>query len=104
PNTITDAITSKRIVRGPIADNQSNQNPIRDTKFAFGTGEALTVVGGHVYPVWSGNLNGGPNGDSYLHVFTAATTIAAGPRIVSSTMGPVGLPGDSVNLPAADGS
>ena len=63
------------------------------------------MANGRVYPVWAGNLNGGADGARRLDIFTAQVAIAAGPRVVDSTMGPVGEPGDAVNATrAADGT
>ena len=57
--------------------------------------QGLAAVGGHIYPVWSGNLNGGADGKERLDIFTATATIAVGPRILTSTMGPVSLSDDA---------
>jgi subtilisin-like proprotein convertase family protein len=84
----------------PIPDNQSADNAARDTQFAFGDHEALTVYDGHVHALWSGNEDGGPRLSSFdpnqvlfstgaLDILTSDTTIGVGPRITSSTMGPV---------------
>jgi subtilisin-like proprotein convertase family protein len=94
--TAIDAVTGQTVNLEPIPDNQSTGNPNRDTTFGFGNHQGLAVYGGNVYPVWSGNQNGGGT----LHIYTAKHTlpgnvaaggaaIAAGPRIVDSTMGPV---------------
>src|SRR5439155_11358785 len=104
PNTVTDAITGKVITRGPIPDNQSNVIATREGTFSFGLHQGLTVIGGHVYPVWSGNINGGLHGKTLLDILTAGVTIAAGPRIISSTEGAVSLTGDTLNPAATDGS
>ena len=61
---------------------------------------------GRVYAAWSSNLNAGIFGDgtALLDIRVARATIAAGPRILNGTMGPVGGPGDTLNgQRAADG-
>jgi subtilisin-like proprotein convertase family protein len=84
----------------PIPDNQSTGNPGRDTTWDFGDHQALTVYGGHVHALWSGNEDGGPRlnsldangvlvGTDNLDILTSDTIVAVGPRIVSSTLGPV---------------
>ena len=111
PDQAQDAIkvagseANTEVVRGPIPDNQSSGNPSRDTNFDFGTHQALAVFDGQVYPVWASNQNGGPSGTQLLNIHLAKSVIAAGPRVVGSTMGPIGLPGDALNpLRAADGT
>ena len=77
----------------PEPDNTAGLSPA--STLGFGSGEGLAVYGGHVYPVWAANFNrafidannavqGFP-----LHVVTRPMLVAAGPRILSSTMGPV---------------
>ena len=102
PKTAYDAATGKTVVLEPIPDNQSPGNGSRETNFGFGTRQGLDVNNGHVVPVWSSNLNGGAspsnlNNPLLLDIRTAQATIAAGPRVVSNTMGPVGQPGDGIN-------
>ncbi len=104
PNQVTDAITGTQHIRGPVPDNVSNNNPNRESTYGLGTHQDVVAVAGHIYPVWSGNLNGGIHGDNLLHIYTAGVVTAAGPRIVSSTMGPVSQSGDALNPAAADGS
>ncbi len=99
PQTVIDAITGKTVVVGPIPDNESAGNtglPDTESKFGFGTHEGLAVYDGHVYPVWASNQNGGltkpsssSNSPILLNIFTAPTVISTGPRVISSTMGPV---------------
>jgi hypothetical protein len=63
----------------------------------------LAVFNGQLYPIWSGNFNG-PFGDPYnnflkngavtgfaLNVWYRPMVIAAGPRVVTSSMGPIPL-------------
>jgi sugar lactone lactonase YvrE len=81
--TAIDAITDKTVIIGPIPDNNS-ANGAGDKTFDYGDRQGLAVSAGHIYPLWAGNFNGGG-----LGILSAAVTIAAGPRIVSSTMGAV---------------
>ncbi|MEO6811427.1 MAG: Ig-like domain-containing protein [Isosphaeraceae bacterium] len=103
--TATDAATGQTVNLGPVPENQSSGNSLRETSFGFGDHQGLAVAGGKIYPVWAGNHDGGSDGKSLLDILTASVAIAAGPRIINSTMGPVGLPGDTVNgTRTADGS
>jgi subtilisin-like proprotein convertase family protein len=107
--TAFNQATQQAIVLGPIPENQSTGNGSRDTTFNFGDRQGLAVAAGQVHAAWAGNQNGGLNGGAteqvLLNIRTSTAQIAAGPRIVSSTMGPVGLPGDALNgSPAADGT
>jgi len=106
--TAIDAATGAVVNLGPYPDNVSGANPARDTTFDFGTGMGLAVAYGHVYPVWAANFNAGVQSiiktNGATDIVVANATIAAGPRVVSSTMGPVGLPGDALNgTKGADG-
>ncbi|MFM8274441.1 MAG: hypothetical protein ACKODX_19215, partial [Gemmata sp.] len=74
--TAVDAITGNTVVLEPIPSNQSGTD--------FGFHQAVSVYGGRVTPLWSGNSN--TAGASLL---TADVTIAAGPRVVYGDMGPV---------------
>jgi len=95
PKTTVDAITGNTVVVGPQSDNESSGNPQRDGTFGYGDQMGLAVFDGHVYPVWSGNLNQGAisNGAVVaahpLYIYYQPMVIAAGPRVVNSTMGPV---------------
>lgn len=96
--TAIDALSGKTVVLGPIPENQSGGNPITDGTFGFGSRQGLAVYGGQIHPAWSSNQNGGINVTTQtLGIRTTTISIAAGPRIIDSTMGPVGLPGDTVN-------
>ena len=102
--TATDAITGQTRIRGPLPENQSAGNATR-SPFGFGHRHDVAVANGRVYPVWASNLNGGADGTRRLDIYTAQVAIAAGPRVVDSTMGPVGEAGDAVNATrAADGT
>jgi hypothetical protein len=95
----TDAVTGQTVNVQPVPDNESAGNSTRDSLFGFGNHQGLAVYQGHIYPIWAGNQNGwvfGNNGiaiyqnfPQLLHIYTANITIAAGPRIVASTMGQV---------------
>ena len=99
--TAIDAANGNTVVLSPFPDNASAANPSSDKAFDFGLRQGLAVANGHVYPVWSSNFNqGGATG-----IVTAKAVIAAGPRVVGSTMGPVGQAGDTINgQRAPDGS
>jgi subtilisin-like proprotein convertase family protein len=119
PNQVFDAITQTVRVLGPIPDNQSQGNPVRDQTFGFGERQGLAVGNnGRVYAAWSSNLNGGgfvnpQTAILRLDIRVAEAAIAAGPRVVSSTMGPLqsqdvtvladGSPRTINNTRAADG-
>ena len=103
--TVTDAITGEVLTPGPIPVNQSPGNPVRETAFGFGDRQALAVRGGTIYAAWASNiamdggqyLTGGRDGNQRLSIALRTLQTAAGPRVVSGTMGPVGLPGDGLN-------
>ena len=99
--TAIDAATGNTVNLGPYPDNASGANANRDTTFDFGNRMGLAAASGHVTPVWSANFNAGVQGTikttGATDIVVANATIAAGPRIVSSTMGPVGEPGDTLN-------
>ena len=91
-----DSITGQNVVIGPESDNESGGNSNTDHLFGYGTQMGLAVFNGQVYPIWAGNLNQGHivNGavqGPYLSIFYQPMVIADGPRIVSSTMGPIPL-------------
>ena len=102
PQTATDAITGKTIVLGPIPDNQSGGNA--EAVAGFGSHQSIAAYGGHAYPVWSSNLNGGGDAKAKLQISTNVALFGAGPRVIASTQGPIGLPNDTVNASrGADG-
>jgi subtilisin-like proprotein convertase family protein len=82
-----DAITGNVVTVAPIPDNANLMDAT-----GFGSHQGLAVYGGHVVPVWTANLN-----DQTLttppqnleELETADVRIAAGPRVISSDMGPV---------------
>ncbi|MGA2704845.1 MAG: VCBS repeat-containing protein, partial [Isosphaeraceae bacterium] len=97
-DTAVDAITGQTEVLGPLPDNQSAGNPQRDSDFGYGNQMGLAVFNGQVYPIWAGNFNQGAYSASTnsivgnpLNIWYRPMVIAAGPRIVSSSMGPISL-------------
>ena len=112
PQAVTDTVTGNRVILGPIPDNQSTNT---DATFGFGAHQGLAIIDGKIYPAWAGNFNGstyasgrsgtGQDGNNRTDLIVAKLTTASGPRVVASTMGPVGEPGDQINPQrAADGS
>ncbi len=94
--TAVDAISGQTDVLGPEADNQSTGNAQADTTFGYGDQMGLAVFDGQVYPVWAGNLNQSSDATgtviaSPLNIWYRPMVIAAGPRIITSTMGPIPL-------------
>ena len=92
--TATDAITGATTVLGPEPDNESSGNNKTDTAFGYGNQMGLAVFDGQLYPVWAGNFNlasvvNGAIQGPLLQIFYQPMVIAAGPRIVSSTQGPI---------------
>jgi subtilisin-like proprotein convertase family protein len=108
PQTVFDNVTRQTLTLGPIPENQSAGNPLRDATFQLGDRQGLAVLGGRVVAAWSGNQNGGNRALNRLDIRTAQASIAIGPRIVQSTMGPVtavGTAAGTVNSTfAADGT
>lgn len=102
PWMAVDAITLESKILGPIPDNQGAANAEADATFGFGDHQGMVAVNGHIYPVWAGNLNG--MAGARLGILGADLLMASGPRIVSSTMGPVSLPGDLINPALPGGS
>ena len=96
PQTAFDIVTRQTVTLGPLPDNQSSGNPTREGTYGFGGHQGLAVYGGVIYPAWSSNENGGDNSGGNnnanvdkLDIRIARMVTAAGPRVVSSTMGPV---------------
>ena len=113
PNTVFDTITQQNVILGPIADDQSAGNPNADQPavagYSFGSHQGLAVYAGHVYAAWSGDQSGGVNETQRLNILIAPMRIAAGPRVVSSTMGvatpltvPVPPPGGPTTINTRD--
>lgn len=98
PNTVLDSLTQQPVDLGPIPSNVSNGNPGPQHLLGYGERQGVVAWSGSVHAVFAGNRNAGP-----LNVIAANARIAAGPRIVSSTMGPVGQWGDAVNPLRQDG-
>jgi hypothetical protein len=87
--TAIDGITGKVVTLQPIPDNESSGNSSRDTLFNYGDHQGLVVIKGVITPIWTGNLNGALGMNPILAtIYAAKAVIAAGPRIVASTMGP----------------
>jgi subtilisin-like proprotein convertase family protein len=112
-----DAITGQPIAYEPIPENQSSGNPNSDALFGFGVRTSIAAEAGNIYPIWSGNMNGSLDLPllrfKELDIYTARVRTAGGPRVVSSTMGPVqteteirldGTPVTFNNLRASDGT
>ena len=58
----------------------------------IGDRQGLTIFGGHVYTAFASNVNGGidtTNSNSFFNIYVAPFVYAAGPRVISSTMGVV---------------
>ena len=95
-NVAVDAITGKTQVLGPQADNQSGGDGQRNTPFGYGNQMGLAVFDGKLYPIWAGNfnesyINNGAVTGRPLNIFYRPMVIAAGPRIINSSMGPITL-------------
>lgn len=100
PNRVTDAITGRPVDLGPIPDNQSRfsalplfgspltNDVIANVVYSFGEHQGLAFTHGLLYPAWSSNENGGPQGNYLLDIRVASVAVAGGPRVVASTMGP----------------
>ena len=93
--TAIDAITGQAEVLGPESDNQSaGDGGQANAAFGYGNQMGLAVFDGQVYPVWAGNFNqstiiaGAVVGEP-LNIWYRPMVIAAGLRIVSSSMGPI---------------
>ena len=97
PQTVaTDAITGQQDVLDPQSDNATAADNAVNATYGYGTSMGMAVYAGQIFPVWAGNfdeasfVNNVPAGNA-LAVFSRTMVIAAGPRIVSSTMGPIPL-------------
>jgi subtilisin-like proprotein convertase family protein len=92
--TATDAVdTQTKVALGPEADNGTAANTANSAE-GFGSSMGLAVYNGQVYPLWTGNLDEASNVNNVpvlnaLSTFFRPMVIAAGPRIVNSTMGPI---------------
>ena len=94
--TAVDAITGQTDVLGPMSDNESSSNSHRDGTYGYGISMGLAVYDGQLYPIWAGNFNqgtvvSGAIQGNPLSIYYQPMVIAAGPRIVNSTMGPIPL-------------
>lgn len=112
PQRAYDAAARQDVVLGPIPDNQfdpsTTYTSIADVG-GYGDSQGLVFLGGKVIQAWASNVNGGDNGHIYdgdpkLDIRVATALVAAGPRVVASTMGPIGgetvrdLDGQSLSL------
>jgi subtilisin-like proprotein convertase family protein len=94
--TAVNAITGATVVMGPETDNESSGDSNADTMFGYGTQMGLAVYDGQVYSAWAGNFNlatitsAGVTGP-FPGIFIQPMVIAAGPRVISSDMGPISL-------------
>ncbi len=95
PQVVTDGITGQPVTLGPIPDNESpaaNQ-PWFGTPFkpptGYGDFQGLALVGGHLYQAYAGNDNWGTSTFQPLNTRVTSAVIASGPRVVTSTMGPI---------------
>ncbi len=84
------------VTLGPIPDNLSAGNPATVTftregapGYGFGDQQALLFLNGKIFVGWSSNANGGNQGLNLLDIRLTRLDTAAGPRIISSTMGTV---------------
>ncbi len=89
----TDAITGQSVVVGPEGDNGTSANTANST-YGYGSSMGLAVYNGEVYPLYTGNSNKATlvNGQPALVALATMLQpmkIAAGPRVVNSTMGPI---------------
>jgi len=90
------------VITGPLPDNQSSNFPV-DSRFGSIFGLDMVVVDGRVVPVWAGNEdfagfdNAGMDGSELVDIYTNQVRIAAGPRIIDATQGPIGLLNDQIN-------
>ena len=102
PQTATDAITNRVVNLTPLLDNYRVEPTL-----GFGYHLGLAAYGGHAYPIWSSNVNGGnfTGTPLKLGIVTNTATYAAGPRVISVSSGPIGGPNDTVNTSTtADGT
>jgi subtilisin-like proprotein convertase family protein len=96
PHTTEDGYDLSTRIYGPIPDNQSGGNSARNARFNFGDHIGLVASAGEVVAAWPGNENVTPLGNPIdcctTEAFVARASIAAGPRVISSTMGWVDAP------------
>lgn len=105
--TAIDAITRQTIILEPIPINVAAATTVNNVD-GVGAQQALTVFGGRVIPSWGGNLNAASAGFTITDTF-----IAAGPRLLGSTQGPItspvpvdqhGVPGELYGTTGPDGT
>jgi subtilisin-like proprotein convertase family protein len=83
--TVTDVI-------GPFVDNATTAANAANSAAGFGNSLGMAVYNGQLYPLWTGTL-GNPGADGVtglgLQTYYRPMVIAAGPRVVNSTQGPI---------------
>ncbi len=99
PANTTDAITGQTVVTEPIPGNPGLAGNLVEPNGGFGDRQGLAVVNGHVFPIFTSNLNSldvangnpapQPGTNIAANIWTATVTIPTGPRIISSDMGPI---------------
>ena len=94
--TAVNAITNQTVILGPEPDNESGGNTKRDATFGYGTQMGLAVYAGQIFPIWAGNFNlatvvNGAVQGPFDTIEYQPMVIAAGPRIITSAMGPIPL-------------
>jgi subtilisin-like proprotein convertase family protein len=94
-----DEVTQTGVTVGPLADDFSSTDVQFDQMFGFGNRQSITALNGQVYGAWSGNEGLGRDGKEKLNVLSATATIAAGPRIISSTQGVAAAPLNTMQAP-----
>jgi subtilisin-like proprotein convertase family protein len=100
--TAYNAITGAVVSLGPIAEDLS-----AGVAPSFGTRIGLATYDGKAYPVWIGNEDAATiNSNQFsLQVQTSIASFDTGPRVISSTVGPVSASNSITGgLTAADGT
>jgi hypothetical protein len=94
----TNIINGETVFDIPIPDNQSTGNPVRDAAWGFGQRSSVQAFAGQIFPAWSFNVNAGYSTDNFGganvalirgNIAIGRMYVAAGPRVISSTMGDV---------------
>lgn len=97
--TATDRITGNTVNYGPSPDNQTGG--LATDSIGYGLDMGLAAYAGKIIPVWSSNFDGNAGimvpKTANLGIVARLMETASGPRVINGTMGPVGLPGDTVN-------
>jgi subtilisin-like proprotein convertase family protein len=105
--TATNAITGAAVNLGPVPDDEFSLSA-QGYSSGYGSHEALVVTNGRIIPFWASNQSLAPAGSANLNplqIVDSILSLPAGPRIISSTQGPVGGSSDTLNTTrAADGT